>query len=111
MWQRNSGQGEAEKLQNRFTAYLLVALRRQQRDYVIKKNQQKRYELLVEDDTYQAGRQEETDLLDELPLLMQLESTTLQNALCQLSERERNWGLDIREPQRSITGQSERSKS
>lgn len=56
---------------------------------MIKKNQQKRYELLVEDDTYQAGRQEETDLLDELPLLMQLESTTLQNALCQLSERER----------------------
>lgn len=89
MWQRNSGQGEAEKLQNRFTAYLLVALRRQQRDYVIKKNQQKRYELLVEEDTYQAGRQEETDLLNELPLLMQLESTTLQNALCQLSERER----------------------
>lgn len=26
-------------LQNRFTAYLLVAVRRQQRDYVIKKNQ------------------------------------------------------------------------
>ena len=44
MWQRNNGQTEAEKLQNRFTAYLLVAVRRQQRDYVIKKNQRIRHE-------------------------------------------------------------------
>lgn len=49
MWQRNNGQTEAEKLQNRFTAYLLVAVRRQQRDYVIKKNQRIRHELLMED--------------------------------------------------------------
>ena len=47
MWQRNNGQTEAEKLQNRFTAYLLVAVRRQQRDYVIKKNQRIRHELLM----------------------------------------------------------------
>ena len=47
MWQRNNGETEAEKLQNRFTSYLLVAVRRQQRDYILKKNQQERLELLA----------------------------------------------------------------
>ncbi|RFZ77583.1 sigma-70 family RNA polymerase sigma factor [Lacrimispora amygdalina] len=89
MWQKNNGQTEAEKLQNRFTAYLLKAVRRQQRDYMIKKNQQTRYELLVEDDTYQAGGWMEKDILDELPLMLQLESAALQYALEQISERER----------------------
>ncbi|WP_148509881.1 sigma-70 family RNA polymerase sigma factor [Hungatella hathewayi] len=89
MWQKNNGQTEAEKLQNRFTAYLLVAVRRQQRDYLIKKNQQMRYELFVEDDTYQTEGQMEKDLLDEMPLMMQLESAALQYALEQISERER----------------------
>lgn len=89
MWQRNNGQTEAEKLQNRFTAYLLVAVRRQQRDYMIKKNQQMRYELLAEEDTYQAEGWQEKDMLAELPLMMQLESAALQYALEQISERER----------------------
>lgn len=89
MWQRNNGQTEAEKLQNRFTAYLLVAVRRQQRDYMIKKNQQTRYELPVEDDTYPNRYQTETDLLEQLPMMMQLESAALQSALGQISERER----------------------
>jgi len=80
MWQRNNGQTESEKLQNRFTAYLLVAVRRQQRDYVIKKNQRIRYEFLMEDDT---------DILDELPLMIQMENVALQCALEQISERER----------------------
>ncbi|EHF03836.1 hypothetical protein HMPREF1020_04171 [Clostridium sp. 7_3_54FAA] len=81
MWQRNNGQTEAEKLQNRFTAYLLVAVRRQQRDYVIKKNQRIRHEFLMEDDTYQTERQTEADILDELPLLIQMENVALQCAL------------------------------
>lgn len=89
MWQRNNGQTEAEKLQNRFTAYLMVAVRRQQRDYVIKKNQRIRHEFLMEDDTYQAEHQTEADILDELPLLIQLENVALQCALEQISERER----------------------
>ena len=89
MWQRNNGQTEAEKLQNRFTAYLLVAVRRQQRDYVIKKNQRIRHEFLMEDDTYQTERQTEADILDELPLLIQMENVALQCALEQISERER----------------------
>jgi RNA polymerase sigma factor (sigma-70 family) len=89
MWQRNNGQTEAEKLQNRFTAYLLVAVRRQQRDYMIKKNQRMRYEFLVEDDTYQAEGQIEKNMLDELPMMMQLESEALQYALEQIGERER----------------------
>lgn len=75
--------------QNRFTAYLLVAVRRQQRDYVIKKNQRIRHELLMEDDTYQTERQTEADILDELPLLIQMENVALQCALEQISERER----------------------
>uniref|UniRef100_UPI0035224B25 sigma-70 family RNA polymerase sigma factor n=1 Tax=Enterocloster clostridioformis TaxID=1531 RepID=UPI0035224B25 len=89
MWQRNNGQTESEKLQNRFTAYLLVAVRRQQRDYVIKKNQRIRYEFLMEDDTYQTERQIEADILDELPLMIQMENVALQCALEQISERER----------------------
>lgn len=89
MWQRNNGETEAEKLQNRFTSYLLVAVRRQQRDYILKKNQQERLELLAENDAWQLEVPSESDMLGELPLLMQLESNALKSALEQLSERER----------------------
>lgn len=89
MWQRNSGETEAEKLQNRFTAYLLVAVRRQQRDYILKKNQQTRFELLAENDAWQLEASLEPDLLGKLPLFMQMECDVLKSALEQLSERER----------------------
>lgn len=89
MWQRNNGETEAEKLQNRFTSYLLVAVRRQQRDYILKKNQQERLELLAENDAWQLEAPSESDMLGELPLLMQLESNALKSALEQLSKRER----------------------
>lgn len=89
MWQKNNGQTEAEKLQNRFTAYLLVAVRRQQRDYILKKNQKERFELLAESGTWQLEKPLEPDMLSELSLFMQLESDTLKDALEQISERER----------------------
>ena len=34
MWQRNNGQSEAEKLQNRFTSYLVTAVNRRRKDYM-----------------------------------------------------------------------------
>ena len=43
----------------------------------------------MEDDTYQTERQTEADILDELPLLIQMENVALQCALEQISERER----------------------
>lgn len=89
MWQKNNGETEAEKLQNRFTAYLLLAVRRQQRDYILKKNQQKKHELLAENDSWQLEEASEPDMLGELPLFMQLGSDALKSALQQLSERER----------------------
>lgn len=89
MWQKNNGQTEAEKLQNRFTAYLLVAVRRQQRDYILKKYQKERFELLTESGTWQLEKPLEPDMLSELPLFMQLERDSLKDALEQISERER----------------------
>lgn len=89
MWQRNNGQTEEEKLQNRFTSYLLTAVRRRQKDYITIKNQQAKFETPAEKDSVWFEYREETDMLKELPLLMQLESNALTYALNHISEREK----------------------
>lgn len=89
MWQRNNGQEEAEKLQNRFTAYLVTAVRRQRAAYMNQKNKLVQMEYLAENESRHFQECMSNDIFDELPLLMQLENDRLFYALKYLNERER----------------------
>lgn len=85
MWQRNNGQGESESLQNRFTAYLVLSVRRKKRNYIIKKYTQQQHEIPFEETLDQSDQHE---LSDVLPLMMRLENESLCYALGKLNERE-----------------------
>lgn len=89
MWQRNNGKEEVEKLQNRFTAYLVTAVRRKRAAYMNQRNKLIQMEYAAERDNwnYQAGVYH--DMFEELPLLMHLENDRLFYALKYLNERER----------------------
>ena len=87
MWQRNNGQGDAEKLQNRFTSYLVTAVNRRRKDYMNQRNRRLRMECYLEDE---AHLEFEKLAQNNLPLFMQLEDETLAYALKQITDRERH---------------------
>ena len=89
MWQKNDGQNEADKLQNRFTAYISVAIQRRRNAYIMQSVRQQRLETLTENPVSVGEYDILDDILGELPLLMQLENDKLLYALKELDERER----------------------
>ena len=88
MWQRNNGQGEAEKLQNRFTSYLVTAVNRRRKDYMNQRNRKLRMECSMEDEAWDLEYDEQ--VYHNLPLPMQLENDSLIYALKQITDRERH---------------------
>ena len=76
MWQRNNGQAE-DDLQFRFTAYLVSAVKRRRKDYLIQLYKRSSIESTVE------------VVLDRLPLMDVIENGALLEALQKLNERER----------------------
>ena len=76
MWQRNNGQAE-DDLQFRFTAYLVSAVKRRRKDYLIQLYRRSSIESTVE------------VVLDRLPLMDVIENGVLLEALQKLNERER----------------------
>lgn len=90
MRQRNDGQGEVNALQNRFTAYLLIAVKRQKRDYIQKRNQIKNNEVSIT-----PGMEEtmeycvDNDPMEHLSPMEQMEDMALMDALKRLPEKER----------------------
>ncbi|MCM1561440.1 MAG: sigma-70 family RNA polymerase sigma factor [Butyrivibrio sp.] len=89
MWKKNSGQTEQEILQNRFTAYLSKAIQRRRKNYLEQIGRRKE-ETLSEEMITNLGIFMELDAINELPLIMQLESEPLFYALKSLNERERH---------------------
>ena len=89
MWQKNDGQNEADKLQNRFTAYISVAIQRRRNAYILQSVRQQQLETLSENPVSGSEYDILDDILGELPLLMQLENDKLLYALKELDERER----------------------
>ena len=89
MWQKNDGQNEADKLQNRFTAYISVAIQRRRNAYIMQSVRQQQLETLTENPVSGSEYDILEDVLGELPLLMQLENDKLLHALKELDERER----------------------
>lgn len=88
MWIRNGGQTDNEILQNQFTAYLTIAIRRTKMEYM---------EQLIMDlkciETLEAINNgeyvTEGKEISNLPIMMQNENQMLLEALQQLGERER----------------------
>lgn len=88
MWTRNGGQTDNEILQNQFTAYLTIAIRRTKMEYM---------EQLIMDlkcietleAIYNGEYVNEGKEISNLPIMMQIENQMLLEALQKLGERER----------------------
>lgn len=89
MRQRNSGQGEVNDLQNRFTAYLVRAIQRQKKDYMDKKKRLLAHESSNNFQEIDIPGWNTLELLEQLPVLMRLENMALLEAIKGLSELER----------------------
>ena len=87
MWQRNNGQAE-DDLQFRFTAYLVSAVKRRRKDYLIQLYKRSSIESTVEV-VYESEPSSEEVVLDKLPLMDVIENGALLEALQKLNERER----------------------
>ena len=88
VWNRNEGQNEDEIVQNKFTAYLLCAVKRRKALYI----DQAVREMQVIEKMGDAFHKKEFILEDEVfkddPVYMKLQNEKLYEALFQLSERE-----------------------
>lgn len=89
MWLKNDGQSEEDLLQNRFTAYISVALQRRRKDYMLQERRQQQKEILTDNPVSDGNYEILDDVMSELPLLMQLENVKLLHALRVLDEKER----------------------
>ena len=86
---QNDGQGENNALQNRFTAYLLKAVRNQKANYLARKGKVQEVEISFDTLGNQLESEVVPDMDENLPLIMQLESAALQEALNEIKARER----------------------
>lgn len=89
MWRRNDGKGESNVLQNRFTRYLVTAVKRQKVSYIRNRRQLTGIERPLEMQEDQLLLQMEPDMLENLPLLQKLENQRLQSAIKEMKEKER----------------------
>lgn len=85
---RNSGQTDNEILQNQFTAYLTVATRRTQMEYIEQLVMDLKFVETLEEINNGEHLNEEQQI-SNLPIMMQIENQMLLDALQQLGERER----------------------
>ena len=88
MWQKNNGSGDANILQNRFTAYVVMAVRRRRKDYLTYSRNQY-IEYLPEEMLAVLDHGMEQDMLLGFPLFAQIGNRALLIALKSLSEREK----------------------
>ena len=84
MWQRNNGQAE-DDLQFRFTAYLVSAVKRRRKDYLIQLYKRNSIESAVEA-VYESEPSSEEVVLDRLPLMDVIENGVLLEALQKLKK-------------------------
>ena len=89
VWHRNEGQDNDDILQNKFTAYLLSAVKRRRALYIDNalRNQKltEMIEATVTDDAFEFNSEFSLDA----PLYMRIQNEKLYQALFELSERER----------------------
>ncbi len=84
----NDGIGESNVLQNRFTAYLVTAVHRRKIQYLQAKSRRLRNEIPLDIQEERNEFRSEPDMISQMPLLEQLESSELRQALERLKERD-----------------------
>lgn len=89
MRQKHIAHQDTSDLQNRFTAYLLTAVQRKKTAYLRRKWRQEEYEILTDFQDSPTLKFVVPDMLENLPLQMQLEDIELLRILEQLSKRDR----------------------
>lgn len=89
MWQKNNGKSETEIIQNRFTAYLAIAVQRRRNDFLRQMERHRQMEGMDGNALFTPEPGIEQDMLLGLPVIMQLEDSALFHALKELDERER----------------------
>ncbi|MCX4339678.1 MAG: sigma-70 family RNA polymerase sigma factor [Lachnospiraceae bacterium] len=89
MWKRNNGKSEQDILQNRFTRYLMTAVKRRKMLYMKQRNTRINREIPLEIQESQSLLQAEPDMLETLPLLQKLENQGLRYAIKRMKARER----------------------
>lgn len=89
MRDRNDGTDPINAVQNRFTAYLAQAVRRQKGKYLKKKAQKAAVESDIDPMEHEYLWPEEVDMLAGLPPLARMENQHLLRALVSLTDRER----------------------
>lgn len=87
MWQHNS-EDVKEELEIRFTGYLIQAVKRTQRDYLMSLYKDSKKEILTEE-IYALGKTLEQEVMEQMPFWEAIEDSALLYALKQLNERER----------------------
>ena len=87
MHQRNDGKGEANILQNQFTAYLLVAIHRKKDAILRKRERLRKFEELT--DFQSTPLNQQAAYLQKFPLEEAFENAALEVVLSQLTYRDR----------------------
>lgn len=84
---RNDGQGNSNILQNKFTAYLKVALQRKKYEYMEAQRQRQSHESSFENNDFLPSASKELE--EDLSYEFQIENEVLLQALAKLNDRER----------------------
>ncbi len=103
MWNNNQGQTEDEILQNKFTAYVAIAVRRKKQAYLSKLFKYQEMICTLEELDREEFSQSESSALDGLPIFMRLQNEALLDALLTLSDREQFIFLNYALQKKSLT--------
>ena len=89
VWHRNEGQNEDDVLQNKFTAYLLSAVKRRRALYIETAMRDMKITEAIEDTAVDDIIDFDMDYYMDVPVYMKIQNEKLYQALFELSERER----------------------
>lgn len=89
VWHRNEGQDENDVLQNKFTAYLLSAVKRRKALYIDTAMRDMKITEAIEDTAVDDVIDFDMDYYMDVPVYMKIQNEKLYQALFELSERER----------------------
>ena len=89
VWHRNEGQNEDDVLQNKFTAYLLSAVKRRRSLYIETAMRDSKINEAIEGTVVDDAFEFDMDYYMDAPVYMKIQNEKLYQALLELSERER----------------------
>ena len=89
VWHRNEGQNEDDVLQNKFTAYLLSAVKRRRALYIETAMRDVKINEAIEGTVADDAFEYDMDYYMDAPVYMKIQNEKLYQALFELSERER----------------------